>query len=268
MTEQNDKTIRTTPDDTDKFIYIGRDGGTGKHVHRNAGEALASVNAADKKRAVIMLCSAAVTLAVVFLSRLLWLFEPLFDNIYYGKLSSLIYYIILGVLFTVYVLVLNAFIKSKCGVRIFRIKRSNSDLTRALGTIAVAAATVFIVSAVFKFKLKIQIEMGLGVTLATALTNIAVYIYYALHLWLAFTAATLVQYGMSMLFPAKYSVPWGAVLLVAVYGTIELILELYCTDHVYALVYYLFTYAYAAVYMLTGRSFHVSYWASVIIMIL
>lgn len=268
MTEQIDKTIQTAPADTDKFIYIGRDGGTGKHVHGNARAALNSVSAADKKRAVIMLCAAAVTLAVLFLSRLVWLFKPLFDKVYYGKLSPLIYYMIIGVLFTAYVLSLNAFIKNKCGVRIFRIKRSNSDLTRALGTIAVAAVAVFTISAVFKFKLKIQLEMGLGVTLATALTNIAVYVYYALHLWPAFVAATLVQYGMSILFPAKYSLPWGAIMLVAVYGTIELLLELYCTDHVYPWAYYLFTYAYALVYMLTGRSFHVSYWTSVIIMIL
>ena len=118
----------------------------------------------------------------------------------------------------------------------------------------------------FGFKLKMQVEMGMGVTLATALTNIAVYLYYGLHIWLGFVAAMLVQYACSMLFPAKYTVPWGAIFLVTLFGLPELALELFATAHLYPWLYYIYTYAYAAIFILTQRSFHLSYWASAIIM--
>lgn len=254
--------------DTDRFIYIGRDGGTGKNIHPDHRSAYASVPAGIKRRAFIMLGAAGVTVAFLLLTRLLWLFEPLLDKIYYGTLSEVVYYIVLGLLCTAYVVALNEFIKRKCEVRLFRAKKYPIRLTRALSVIAVCAVAVFIVSAVFGFQLKMQKEMGMGVTLATALTNISVYFYYAFHMWLGFTAAALVQYGMSMLFPAKYTVPYGAIFLVAVYGLLEYIFEAFTTTHLYPECYFALTFAYAAIFTLTRRGFHVSYWASVVTMVL
>ncbi len=252
----------------DRFIDIGKDGGIGKHVYSDARSAYDGVSKADKRRAFIMLGAAGVTVVFGLLTRLVWLFEPLFDKIYYGTLSEVVYYIILGLLCTAYIVALNIFIKRKCEVRLFRARKRTINLVRALSVIAVAAVTVLIVSATFDFTLKMQKEMGMGVTLATALTNISVYFYYAFHLWLGFAAAALFQYAMSILFPAKYTVAWGAIFLVTVYGLLEFIFEYATTIHEYPLYYYLMTYAYAAVYVLTGRSFHISYWASVIILVL
>ncbi len=260
-----------TPEQThsdDRFIYIGRDGGTGKNLHGDYRAAYASVPKGIKRRAFTMLGAAGVTLAFLLLTRLLWLFEPLLDKIYYGTLSEVVYYIILGILCTAFIVALNEFIKHKCEVRLFRAKKRPVRLTRALSVIAVCAVAVFIVSAVFGFNLKMQKEMGMGVTLATALTNISVYFYYAFHLWLGFAAAALVQYGMSMLFPAKYTVPYGAIFLVAVYGLLEYIFETFTTTHLYTECYFALTFAYAAIFMLTQRGFHVSYWASIVTMVL
>jgi len=252
----------------DEFIYIGRDSGTGKHRYPDARSAYASVSKADRRRAFIMLGAAGVTIAFMLFTRLIWLFEPLLDKIYYGTLSEVVYYITLGLLCTAYIVGLNAFIKRKCSVRLFRIRKGSTGLTRALGVIAVAAATVFVSSATFGFTLILQKEMGMGGTGADMLVNLAVKFYYAFHLWLGFAAAALVQYACSMLVPAKYTVPWGAVFLVTVYGLLELLFETLTTAHLYPLYYYLFTYAYAAIFMLTQRSFHVSYWASVAVMVL
>lgn len=242
--------------------------GTGTHAHDNVRAAFRSVAAHEKRRAYFMLGAAGVTVAVLLLSRLIWLFEPLLDEIYYGTLSEIVYYIILGVVFTGYIVGLHYFVKRMCGVRMFVPKKTQIDVPRALGVIAIAAATVFIVSASFKFKLKIQIEMGTGVTMATALTNIAVYIYYGLHLWLGLAAASLVQDALSILLPAKYTVPYGAIFLVTVYGLLELIFELGTTTHLYPYMYYLFTFAYAAIYVLTEHSFHLTYWAAIAILVL
>ncbi len=252
----------------DRFIAVGKDGGTGKHKYSDAISAYKSVSAEDKRRAFIMLGAAGGTVAFMLLSRLLWLLKPLYDLADYGMLSEIIYYIVLGIVCTVFIITLNAVIKNTCDVKLFRRRARTVNIPRALGVIAIAAATVFIVSATFGFQLKLQKEMGMGVSISTAFTNISVYLYYGLHMWLGFTAAALVQYALSMLFPAKHTVPWGAIFLVTVYGLLEFIFEYTTTDHLFSAYYYFMTYAYAAIYILTGRSFHVSFWASIAVMIL
>lgn len=242
--------------------------GTGVHKYGDAAEAYRSVPAAEKRRAFIMLGAAGVTLAAVFLTRLLWLFEPVLDLIYYGTLSETIYYITLGVLSTVYIVFLNIFVKKYCGERIFLPRKGEMSITSLLAMIAVAAVTVFVTSAGFGFKLKLQVEMGTGVTMATALVNIAVYFYYAFHLWLALAAATLVQRALSVLVPAKFTVPWGSVMLVAVFGVLELVFEAGTTDHLYPWLYFLFTFVYALAFELSEHRFHTTFWFAVVVMVL
>lgn len=230
--------------------------------------AVATVPHEQKRKAYVMLAAAGVTLGVLFLSRLFWLFEPLFDLIYYGTLTDVLYYTVLALLFPVYVIFLHRFVKKRCGFGVLSRGKSNVSTLNTLIIIAIGAITFFCISAVFGFKVKIQIEMGAGVTIATALTNIAVYVYYGLHLWLGLIAAALFQRGMDILVPTPRSIPWGAILLVTVFGPVELVLELYTTAHVFPWLYYVLTYVYAATYELTGRSFHLTFWACVVIMVL
>lgn len=256
---QTEKTICTPP---------AENGGTGKHVHSDFKSAFKSVSPQDKRRAYVLLAAAGVTMAFLLLSRLIWLFEPLLDKIYYGTLSEIVYYIILGLLYTAFIVTLNEHVKRKCNVHLFKINDDKISMLRAVAIIAVCAVAVFIISASFGFKLKMEKEMGMGVTLATALTNIAVYFYYAFHLWLGLTAAALVQYAMSILLPAKYTVPYGSIFLVAVFGLIEYVLESFATPHLYTEYYFALTLVYGIIFALSKRSFHVSYWASVITMVL
>ncbi len=244
------------------------DGGRGAHSASDATEAYRNVNEAEKRRCFYLLGAAGVTLAVLFLSRLLWLLKPVYDFVFYGQVSELIYNGVVGVVFTVYVVLLNLFLKRKLAFRLFKPKKDAVDLPRALGVIFLGALTVFITSAAFGFTFKLQNEWGLGVIMTTGLVNLSVYIYYALHLWLGFIAAALVQYALSTLIPTKYTVAWGAILLVTVFGLTEFLLEVLTTAHMYSWLYYVFTYVYAAIFILTKRSFHVSYWASLIILIL
>lgn len=234
----------------------------------NIKHSFGTVSEKDKRRAFTMLAAAGVTTAVLLLSRLIWLFEPLFDKIYYGTLSEITYYILLIVIFTTFVILLNNYLKKNCDEHLFLPKKQKIGYVRALGAIAVGVVAVFITGALFGFKTKIEIEMGTGVTMATALTNIAVYFYYAVHFWLGLTAAELIQRALTLLMPTKHTMPWGAVFIVAVYGVLELIFELATTTHLYPWLYFAYTYAYAAIYVITNHSFHLTYWASVIIMVL
>lgn len=222
-----------------------------------------------RKKAFVLLGAAGVTLAVLFLSRLLQLFKPLTDKIYYGTLSTIFYYIFVGILFVAYTVFLNYFLKKRCGERIFAPNRAHRmTVPNTLAVIALGAAAMFVISACFKFKVKIQIEMGSGVTMATALTNIAVYVYYALHLWLALTATTLIDRAMPALVPTPKRIPWGAVALCTLFALPELALEFWTTNNMYPLVYFALAFVYAAVYELTDRSYHLTYWACVVIMVL
>lgn len=217
-----------------------------------------------------MLGAAAATLIFGMLSRLIWLAEPVLDMIYHGTAVA-VYYGLLGILFAGYVVGLNAFLKRVVNVRIFAVNKPMDEkqaIIRAALIIAVGAVAVFIASAYNGFKLKLQVEMGLGVTIETAILNILVYVFYGLHLWLGIIAADLVQRGMSAILPSKYGIPFGSIFLVTVFGLSELALEVFSTAHMFPFIYYLFTYVYAAVYEITGRRFHLSYWASVVVMIL
>lgn len=239
-----------------------------EHNHADFKSAFASVPSAEKRRAYTMLIAAGVTLAVLFLSRLIWLFKPVFDLVYYATLSIILYYIIVGVVFTVFIIVLNHYLKKLCDCRLFLPQKKHMDVPRTLAVILVGAIVMLCVSAGFKFKVKIQVEMGSGVTMATALINLAIYVYYGLHLWLGLTAAALVQRALTILLPTKYSVPWGAIFLVTVFGLAEFAFEFGTTTHLYPWLYYILTYAYAVVYELTDRSFHLTYWTCIIIMVL
>ncbi|MDE5562275.1 MAG: hypothetical protein K2J01_01860 [Clostridiales bacterium] len=236
--------------------------------HADFKSAFASVSSEDKRRAYTLLIAAGVTLAVLFLSRLFWLFKPVFDLVYYGTLPIILYYILIGIVFTVFIILLNRYLKKHCDCRLFLPQKQQMDVPRTLAVIIVGAIAMLCVSAGFKFKVKIQVEMGSGVTMATALINLAIYIYYGLHLWLGLTAAALVQRALTVLLPTKYSVPWGAIFLVTVFGLIEFALEAWTTTHLYPWLYYILTYAYALVYELTNRSFHLTYWACIIILVL
>lgn len=231
-------------------------------------QAMRTVPSDEKRRAYIMLIAAGVTLVVLFLSRILWLFKPLFDLVYYGTLPIILYYILIGIVFTVFVILLNRYLKKNCSLRLFLPQKNQVDVPRTLAIIAIGAIAVLCISAGFKFKVKIQIEMGSGITMATALINLAVYVYYGLHLWLGLIAAALIQRALTILIPTRYSVPWGAIALVTVFGLVEFALEFGTTNHLYPWLYYILTYVYALVYELTDRSFHLTYWTCIIIMVL
>ena len=237
-------------------------------VYADFIQAAKSVNDSDKRRAYTLLIAAGITLAVLFLSRLFWLLKPLYDLAYYGTLPIVLYYITLIVVFTVFVVFLHRYLKKHCDCRLFAPKKNTMDVPRTLAIVAIGAITMLCISAGFKFKVKIQVDMGSGVTMATALINLAIYIYYGLHLWLGLIAAELVQRALSVLIPTRYSIPWGAILLVTVFGLTEFALEFGTTVHLYSWLYYILTYVYAIVYELTKRSFHLTYWACIIIMVL
>lgn len=236
--------------------------------HADFKQAMKTVPSDEKRRAYIMLIAAGVTLGVLFLSRIFWLFKPLFDLVYYGTLPIILYYILVGIVFTVFVILLNNYLKKHCSLHLFLPKKNHVDVPRTLAIIAIGAIAVLCISAGFKFKVKIQIEMGSGVTMATALINLAVYIYYGLHLWLGLIAAVLIERALTILIPTRYSVPWGAIFLVTVFGLVEFALEFGTTNHLYPWLYYILTYVYALIYELTDRSFHLTFWACIIIMVL
>lgn len=227
-----------------------------------------ATDAEQKRNGYYLLGACGVTVAVLLVSRILWLLEPLYALAYYGTLSELLYFCVLPVVYIPYLVYMHYFIKRHTGERVMTPKKEQVGYLRTLGVIAVAAVTVFITGAAFKFRLKLQMELGSGVVVATALTNVGVYAYYAFHLLMGLVAAELFRKAMALLVPARRQAPWGSLFLVAVFGVLELILELFTTAHLYPWVYFLFCYAYAAIYELTGHGLYLTFVASFIILVL
>ena len=259
MTESTEKTIISAAAEV---------AATTDAAYADAKSAYASVSPEDKRLGFTMLSAAGITLAVLILSRVFWLLKPLFDLVYYGTLPIILYYILLIITYTVFVILLNKYLKKHCRLRLFAPQKHRVGVKNTLAIVAIGALTMLFISIGFDFKVKVQVEMGFGLTMAKALINLAVYIYYGLHLWLGLIAAALIQRGLDMLLPTRYSIPWGAIVLVTVFGLFEFLLEVTTTTHLYPWLYYILTYVFAAVYELTGRSFHLTYWACIIILVL
>ncbi len=102
IAEFDDGELRTDGLDADELNAAERDGGTGEHEFADCRSAFRSVSKDDRRRAYIMLGAAGVAFAVLLLSRLFWLMEPVFDMVYYGTVSELLYYGIVAVIFTVF----------------------------------------------------------------------------------------------------------------------------------------------------------------------
>lgn len=222
----------------------------------------------ERQRAIAMLIEAGVTMGVLLFSRIFLLLKPLFNLVYYATLTTVLYYILLIIVFTVFVVFLCRYTKRRCGYNPLAVGTRPVGIRRTLAIIGLGAFAVLMISIGLGFKTKVQVEMGTGVTMATALINIAVYFYYGLHLWLGLIAAALVQRGMEILLPTPRTIPWGAIFLVTVFGLSEFLLEAVATTHMFPWVYYLLTYVYAAIYELSGRSFHLTYWSCIIILVL
>lgn len=235
---------------------------------------LTTENNKNRKAAIELFIAAGIMFAILLATRLITLFNPLFALVYYGTLVEVLYYIILLVICVVcQTLVYRYFVKHH-NLSIFKSQAKPvssqasllEQIIKPVAVVGICLITVIIVGASFNFKLKMEFEMGTGVTGAKALTNIAVYFYYGCHIWLMMTVVALVQRGFDILFVTKYSISVGAIVLVLI-GAVEFLFEALTTNHMYPHLYFILTFVYAAIWELT-RSYHGTFWASVVLMVL
>lgn len=240
------------------------------YSHRGIGLDLL-LNKDNKQVAFALFKGAGITLAIVFISRLFTLFNPLLKKVYFGTLTEIIYYLFLfAVSLTTVVLMWNYF-KKRYGLSIFESDcqipdKKGYDFIVPSVVIGVVAITVALTGVYFN-GLKVEQEMGTGITGYQAMINVSVYFYYGFHLWLAITAMTMVQKGCDRLFVTKYGFHVGVIMLVTVFGLLELVLELSTTNHLFPLLYYIYLYVYGIIFIVT-KSYNVTLWSAIVIMVL
>lgn len=229
------------------------------------------LNQENKKVAFALFKGAGITLAILFISRMITLFNPLLKKVYYGTLTEIIYYILLFCITLVTVVLMWYYFKRKYGLSIFESdcqipNKKGYDFIVPSVVIGIVAITVALTGLYFR-GLKVEHEMGTGITGYQAMINVAVYLYYGFHLWLAIMAMTMVQKGCDRLFVTKYGIHIGVIMFVTVFGLLEFLLECYTTNHLFPLLYYIYLYVYAIIFIVT-KSYHVTLWSAIVIMVL
>lgn len=226
----------------------------------------------EKKLAFTYLIFAAIILAGIYIVQIFHVFNPLFDRVYYGNLTTIFYYICNVVVWIPFIVLLYKFVLKYTGLKLFR-KSAPLSLKRSLIIYVCAVVPIFIVSAVLGFELKVVVELGKKVTGMQLATNGASYAHGAVKLLLAVMFIELVQEAGQLLYKGKYCnrIPWGGIALAVIFGFAEVIVAYTTgttTAFLFAWMYIAFDLLYGVIYLLSNKNFFVTYFVSLIIFIL
>lgn len=214
---------------------------------------------------------AAIALASVYIVQIFHVFDSLFDKIYYGNLTTIFYYVCNIIFWIPFIIVFNKQVKRHTGFKLFRKNSTELSLKRSLIIYACAIVPIFIVSAALGFELKVVFELGKRVTGMQLYSNASMYIHGGVKLLIAVMIIELVQEACNLLYRGKYCdyIPWGGIALALIYGFTEVIVA-YATGGytMFAWLYIAFDLLYGIIYLLSKKSFFVTYFVSLIIYIL
>ena len=225
----------------------------------------------EKKLAYRYLIFAAIAFACIYFVQIFHLFDPLFDRIYYGNLTTVFFYICNALVWIPVLILLNKFIVKYTGYKVFHRADSELSLKRSLIIYACAVVPIFIVSAALGFQLKIVFELGKRVTGMQLLTNACMYAHGAVKLLYAVVIIELVQEAGQLLYKGKYAdrIPCGGIALALVFGFTEVIVAYASGAYtLFAWLYIAFDLMYGVIYLLCKKNFFVTYFVSLIIYIL
>lgn len=236
-----------------------------------SGQSPALTRKQEKTLALKYIIFALITLAGVYFVQIFHLFDPLFDRIYYGNVTTILFYACNVVFWIPFIVVLYRQIKKYTGFKIFRRSTAELSLKRSLVIYACAVVPILIVSAALGFELKIVFELGKRVTGMQLYTNAVMYAHGAVKLILAVIIIQLVQEAGELLYKGKYCnlIPWGGIALCLIYGFAEVIVA-YATGlfTMFAWLYIAFDLLYGIIYLLGKKNFFVTFFVSLIIYIL
>ena len=234
--------------------------------------ALKRTRAEEKRLAALYMIFAAAIIFCVYVVQILHLLErPLFSRIYYGNLPKLMYNACSIILWVPMLVGVHLLLKKYTGRKAFHRSHREISLKRILLLYACTVVPIFIVSAALGFKLKIVYELGSRITGVQAWSNASAYLYGGVKLLFFVIFIELVQETGELLYKGEKSplIPWGGIAAMLIFGFGDVIVA-YATGSgiMFAWLYLAFDLIYGVIFLVSNRSFYVTFILSLIIFIL
>ena len=181
------------------------------------------------------------------------LFEPLYDNVYYGTLNSLFYDVIKAVLCIIGIIVVCLLSRKFLNFRPLKSKeesiKEELPIKNLIVLTLITTACIALVSGLVGWQVKILADLGerytgLMVGLAAAKWGTSL-----VKIVIVIMMINFFQKGMEMNIDNKH-IPWGGILLLLTFGIYELIMK----ETTLPVVYLLFNVVYGEIHLLTHKN--------------
>ena len=195
-----------------------------------------------------------ISLALIPLSNIVLLFEPLYENVYYGTLTKLYNDILKLIFWIVSSVILSKVSKKVLGFNPLRSpvesRKEELPIKNVILLTLIAASCIALVSYNVGWQVKILADLGeryTGLQLELALGEWASVVG---KMFVVIMMLNFFQEGMEKSYPTKF-IPWGGILLFFTFGLYELI----AGSTTMPLVYLGFTLVYGIIHLLTHKNF-------------
>ena len=166
---------------------------------------------------------ACVVLLCLYTSAFAKLFNPIFDNIYYGNLTKMFEALVSAAIWGIEIGLI-AFCCKKFNIQIFTAKEKKGkefQIWQVILLFIITLIPMVVISAVLNWNVKIVYALGERVTSMTLLCNVAEILAYAIRMILMVMFIASVQRGFETIFKTKYIIPYGAIFAFLTFGLID-----------------------------------------------
>ena len=212
--------------------------------------------AKDKKSIKYFLLSG-ILLICIYSNVIAKVFNPIFDNIYYGNLTKMFEAVISAIIWGVEIGII-AFVYKKLNLQIFTDKEKKKAELQTWQIILLFIITLLpmlIISASIGWKVKIVYALGERVTLIGLLCNACEILAYAVRMVLMIMFIVSIQKGFETIFKTKYLIPYGAIFAFLTFGIIDFFLLTMDLRIFYLIVSLL----YGIIYLVADRRFCITW---------
>ena len=151
------------------------------------------------------------------------IFNPIFNNIYYGNLVDMFEAVVSAIIWGVEIGLIIIACK-KFNIQIFTAKENKGKELKTWKVILLFVITILpmlIISACISWKVKIVYALGIKVTTVGLVCNVCEILAYAVRMILMVMFISCIQKGFELIFKTKYIIPFGAIMAFLTFGLID-----------------------------------------------
>lgn len=225
----------------------------------------------NKKLAFKYFLYALIAFSGIYAVQFFHFIELLFQPVYRGNLSTVIYCVITVVFWFPFIAVLHKSATKRLGYKLFNRSNPRLSFKRACIIYACVIVPVIIISACLKFEFKVVHDLNRNLMQMQIIKTASLYAQGSIELVLALVFAELVQEGAELLYKGKYAsvIPWGGFALAFIYAPIEIIIA-YATgaNVLFAWLNIAFFFLYGIIFILSKKNFSVTLLSAILIYLL